>query len=81
MDGTKLLAKLQETTPKTVKIMVTGYPSMRSAIEAVNRGAQGYILKPIKIENLLNIIRKHLSKIPKNINNEKTERNSPSLSD
>ncbi|MEM2144135.1 MAG: response regulator [Candidatus Jordarchaeaceae archaeon] len=61
MDGTKLLAKLQETTPKTVKIMVTGYPSMRSAIEAVNRGAQGYILKPIKIENLLNIIRKHLT--------------------
>jgi len=60
MDGTKLLTAMQKTNPKMVKIMVTGYPSMRSAIEAVNKGADGYILKPIKIENLLKTIREHL---------------------
>lgn len=60
MDGTKLLAAMQETSPKMVKIIITGYPSMRSAIEAVNKGANGYVLKPIKIENLLNIIKEHL---------------------
>jgi DNA-binding NtrC family response regulator len=60
MEGTKLLAAINETSPKMVKIMVTGYPSMRSAIEAVNKGADGYILKPIKIENLLNTIKEHL---------------------
>jgi DNA-binding NtrC family response regulator len=60
IEGTKLLAAINETSPKMVKIMVTGYPSMRSAIEAVNKGADGYILKPIKIENLLNIIKEHL---------------------
>jgi DNA-binding NtrC family response regulator len=62
MEGTKLLAAINETSPKMVKIMVTGYPSMRSAIEAVNKGADGYILKPIKIENLLNTIKEHLQK-------------------
>lgn len=60
MDGTKLLPAMQKTNPKMAKIMITGYPTMRSAIEAVNKGANGYILKPIKIENLLNIIKEHL---------------------
>lgn len=60
IEGTKLLPAMQETNPKMVKIMITGFPTMRSAIEAVNKGADGYILKPIKIENLLNIINEHL---------------------
>lgn len=60
MEGTKLLAAINDASPKMVKIMVTGDPTMRSAIEAVNKGADGYILKPIKIENLLSIIKEHL---------------------
>lgn len=62
MEGTKLLPVMQKSGPKMVKIMITGFPTMRSAIEAVNKGADGYILKPIKIENLLNIINEHLEK-------------------
>ncbi|MGQ9720751.1 MAG: response regulator [Candidatus Jordarchaeum sp.] len=60
MDGTKLLPVMHKSSPKMVKIMITGYPTMRSAIEAVNKGADGYIIKPIKIENLLEIIKEHL---------------------
>ncbi|HJX02510.1 MAG TPA: response regulator, partial [Candidatus Bathyarchaeia archaeon] len=33
MDGTQLLAKLQEIAPKTKKIIVTGYPSLKNAVE------------------------------------------------
>ncbi|MFB0564024.1 MAG: response regulator [Candidatus Lokiarchaeia archaeon] len=60
MEGTKLLPTMQKTNPKMAKIMITGYPTMRSAIEAVNKGANGYILKPIKIENLLKIVKENL---------------------
>jgi DNA-binding NtrC family response regulator len=62
MMGTDLLNRMKERTPKTVKIMVTGYPSMQNAISAVNEGADAYIVKPVGAEILLETIRKHLQK-------------------
>jgi DNA-binding NtrC family response regulator len=62
MDGVQLLTAMKETTPKMVKIIITGYPSLQNAIEAVNRGADGYIVKPIKMDELLPMITGHLKK-------------------
>jgi DNA-binding NtrC family response regulator len=62
MEGTKLLNAIKETTPKMVKIIITGYPSLQNAIEAVNKGADAYILKPFDMDNILNKIREHLKK-------------------
>ena len=62
MEGTKLLTAIKETTPKMVKIMITGYPSLQNAIEAVNKGADAYILKPFDMDNVLNKIKEHLKK-------------------
>jgi len=62
MDGVQLLTSLKETMPKMVKIIVTGYPSLQSAVEAVNKGADGYIVKPIQMHELLTMIKQHLQK-------------------
>ena len=62
MEGTKLLAAMRETTPKMVKIVVTGYPSLQNAVEAVNKGADAYVFKPVNIEKLLMTIKEHLEK-------------------
>jgi DNA-binding response OmpR family regulator len=62
MDGVQLLTALKETTPKMVKIIITGYPSLQNAVEAVNKGADGYIVKPIKMGELLAMIKEHLKK-------------------
>jgi DNA-binding NtrC family response regulator len=62
MEGTKLLTSIKETTPKMVKIIVTGYPALQNAIEAVNKGADGYILKPVNMDSLLKTIKEHLKK-------------------
>jgi DNA-binding NtrC family response regulator len=62
MEGTDLLEKLKETVPKMVKIIVTGYPSLQNAIEAVNKGADGYVLKPFDVGKLLALIEKHLKR-------------------
>jgi DNA-binding NtrC family response regulator len=35
---------------------------METAIEAVNKGANGYMIKPINAEDLLNKIKQHLKK-------------------
>ena len=62
MEGTKLLASMKETTPKMVKIIVTGYPALQNAVEAVNKGADGYTFKPMNIDVLLATIEEHLKK-------------------
>ena len=62
MDGVQLLTSLKETSPKMVKIIITGYPSLQNAVEAVNKGADGYIVKPIKMGELLAMIKDHLLK-------------------
>ncbi len=62
MDGTELLGAMKETTPKMIKIIITGYPTLQNAVNAVNEHADGYIIKPLKMENLLKTIKKHLKK-------------------
>jgi DNA-binding NtrC family response regulator len=62
MEGTKLLKAIRDTTPKMVKIIVTGYPSLQNATEALNKGADGYVTKPVDIPKLLATVREHLQK-------------------
>ena len=61
MEGTRLLTKMKETRPKMVKIMITGYASLQNAIEALNFGADAYIMKPLDPDNLLNVIAEKLT--------------------
>jgi len=60
MDGIELLTALRDTIPKMIKIIVTGYPSLENAMKAVNKGADGYILKPVDMDRLVSTIERHL---------------------
>jgi DNA-binding NtrC family response regulator len=63
MEGTQLLTTMRDTVPKMVKIIITGYPSLENAKDAVNMGADGYIVKPIMDTNeFLQKIKEHLKK-------------------
>ncbi len=62
MEGTKLLTRLKDTVPRMRKIIITGYPTLQNAIEAVNKGADAYIIKPIDMEETLKVIREQLQK-------------------
>jgi DNA-binding response OmpR family regulator len=53
IEGTKLLTLLRETTPKMMKIILTGYPLLENTVEAINRGVDGYLTKPVSTEKLL----------------------------
>jgi DNA-binding response OmpR family regulator len=45
-----------------VKIMITGYSSLENAVEVLNHGADAYIIKPVKPEKLLALIKEKLEK-------------------
>ena len=62
IEGTKLLTELKDTVPKMRKIIITGYPTLQNAIEAVNKGADAYIVKPINMDEALRTIREQLQK-------------------
>jgi len=63
MEGTRLLTAMKETTPRMIKIIITGFPALENAIEAVNRGADGYIVKPLlDIDGFLKTVKEHLKK-------------------
>jgi DNA-binding NtrC family response regulator len=62
MEGIELLTKFRETTPKIRKIIVTGYPTLQNAVDAVNKGADAYIVKPFDVEKVLKTIQQQLSK-------------------
>ncbi|RJS77763.1 response regulator [Candidatus Bathyarchaeota archaeon] len=60
MEGIELLTKVRDTTPKMRKIIITGYPSIQNAIEAVNRGADAYLVKPFDMDKVLATIKEQL---------------------
>lgn len=48
-DGMQLVDDISEASSEVQIIILTGYPSIESAIEALRRGAQDYLIKPFKI--------------------------------
>jgi DNA-binding response OmpR family regulator len=66
MDGTDLLLKMQKTIRGAIKIMITGFPSLETGVKALDEGADAYLVKPVKPEELLALIdEKFKSKVEK----------------
>lgn len=60
MEGTELLIRIKDTVPRMRKIIITGYPTVHNAIDAVNRNADAYLLKPFDVGKVLFVIREQL---------------------
>ncbi len=60
MDGTDLLAKLKRQLQRTVKIMITGFPSLETGVKALDEGADAYLVKPVKPQELLLLLEEKL---------------------
>ncbi|MGH2468659.1 MAG: response regulator, partial [Chloroflexota bacterium] len=62
MDGVTLLSAAHERDTNTVGIVLTGFASMESAIEALRHGASNYLLKPCNLDELKLTIRRGLER-------------------
>ncbi len=56
MEGTELLPKIQEKSPKTVKIVFTGAPTGEFSETGKNVNMDVFLIKPVKPEILLSIL-------------------------
>lgn len=62
ISGLEVLKGIQEHSPDTQCIILTGYGSEEIASEAVNQGAYGYLRKPYDMEQLLLLTRRAIEK-------------------
>jgi DNA-binding NtrC family response regulator len=58
IDGIEVLSRIKEIDPTVPVIIMTGYASMETAIEAVNKGAYSYLRKQTSNEDIKQIIKK-----------------------
>src|SRR5207247_578487 len=61
MDGLELLDRLQQLSPETSVLLITAYATVENAVEAFQRGAQDYLMKPILLDEVLGKIRRLLA--------------------
>ena len=52
MDGLTLLENIAKVSPESDVIMVTGYATVASAVDAMRKGATHYLSKPIQLDEL-----------------------------
>lgn len=62
IDGLEVMDRLRGISPDTVAIMMTGYASLETAIEAMNLGSYSYITKPMSMDEVLIILSRALEK-------------------
>lgn len=62
VDGLGVLAEVRKCSPSTITLMMTGYGSVGSAIEAVHLGAYEYLLKPMEVPELKQAVRRSLER-------------------
>jgi DNA-binding NtrC family response regulator len=60
MDGLTLLARLRELNPFVQVIMLTAYGTVETAVDAMRKGAFGYLTKPVNLDELLINLKKAL---------------------
>jgi len=52
MGGMKVLERVKKTSKETTVVIMTAYGSIESAVEAMQKGAYDYIIKPFSVDNI-----------------------------
>ncbi len=60
VDGMEVLKYLVEHCVDTIPIILTGYATIRTAVEAMKAGAFDYLAKPVKMEEVIMVINRAL---------------------
>jgi DNA-binding NtrC family response regulator len=60
MDGIQTLKQITKVVPHILTIIMTGYPTVESSIEALRYGAHDYVVKPFKLNDIKASIEKAL---------------------
>jgi len=60
MDGTQVIEAARERYPGIIAIVITGFGTVKDAVDAIKLGASDFITKPFQFDELLHVLRKAL---------------------
>jgi DNA-binding NtrC family response regulator len=60
-DGLRVVEAMREHQPRCVAIVLTGYPSFETAVDALRLRVDDYVVKPVDVEVLVNSVRQRLA--------------------
>src|SRR5690606_34089084 len=63
VDGMQILRKCRELYPDTEVIMITGFATLESAVDAMKHGAFHYIAKPFRLDEVRKVVSEAMEKI------------------
>jgi len=62
MGGIALLDEIGKAAPSAVTVIMTGFGTVETAIDAMKRGAYDYVLKPFKLDEVVHVLKRGLEK-------------------
>ncbi len=62
MGGLDLLQHVAKLQPEALTVIMTGFGTVETAIDAMKHGAYDYILKPFKVEEIVHVVQRGLEK-------------------
>jgi len=62
MGGISLLEQVSKHSPSTMAVIMTGFGTVETAIDAMKRGAHDYILKPFKLDEVMYVVERAIEK-------------------
>ncbi len=63
IDGLQVLDGIRQISEETVVILITGYGTLETAINALRKGAYDFLLKPCPVDEVLSAVRRALSEL------------------
>ncbi|MDP2784032.1 MAG: sigma-54 dependent transcriptional regulator [Sulfurimicrobium sp.] len=63
VDGMQILKKCRESCPDTEVVLITGFATLESAVEAMKHGAFYYIAKPFRLDEVRKVVAEALEKM------------------
>ncbi len=58
LDGMHVIEEIDRSSPDSVVVMISGYPAVSRATEAMKRGAMDYLPKPFRPEEIIEVVKK-----------------------
>ncbi len=81
VDGMQILKRCKEGNPDVEVIMITGYATVETAIEAMKQGAYHYIAKPFKLDEVRKVVREAAEKVRLKKENRKLRESLENITD
>ena len=63
VDGMQVLERSRAVYPDAEVIMITGFVTLESAVDAMKRGAFSYVAKPFKLDEVRQVVREAAEKV------------------